>query len=344
MPNSYPPKYQLTPRLVSLVTQAERLYGQIEGLKIPKKLELNLKRNNLIQSSYASNKIEGNPLTLPEVTNLLLDDRVPVNRDEKEVVNYFGILTNLKDYVKAPISVALMKKIHFRLMDGVVDFAGKIRNDKVVIGKYKKDDGKEGFSLKVKHEPPFHKKEEIEKELEKLFKWYNDEYEELTVVKAGLFHHLMVYLHPFEDGNGRVTRLLTALLFLKRGYNINRYFILDDYYDIDRIQYSNNLHKADKGKVIDWLEYFAEGVKYSLQSALAKFENAMRTLSMAERPTAKEKGVLEIMQEQREITSTEVAERLKVSRQQAHNLLRALVEKDLITRKGSTKSSYYVMK
>lgn len=346
MPKTYSPKFQFTPKLVSLITQIERFYGQIEGLKIPKKLELNLKRNNMIQSSYASNKIEGNPLTLPEVTNLLLDDRVPVNRDEKEVVNYFGILSDLKDYIETPFNLELLKKIHLELMKGVADYAGKIRNDKVVVGKFQENKGKgqEGFSLRVKHEPPFHKREEIERELKALFDWANEDTEVPTILKTALFHHQLVYLHPFEDGNGRVTRLLTALLFLKRGYNINRYFILDDYYDIDRLQYSDNLHKADKGNVIGWLEYFAEGVKYSLQSALSKFETAMKTLSMVERPTNKEKEVLEIMKEQPEITSTEIAERLKVSRQQAHSLLKALVEKDLVVRKGSTKSSYYMIK
>ena len=80
----FEPHYTLSPQLLTSITSIERLYGQIEALRLPQKLELNLKRDNLVQSAYASNKIEGNPLTLPEVTNLLLDDRVPANRDEKE--------------------------------------------------------------------------------------------------------------------------------------------------------------------------------------------------------------------------------------------------------------------
>jgi len=78
------PKYRLSRKLLQNITKIERFYGQIESLKIPSKLELNLTRSNLIVSAYASNKIEGNPITLPEATNLILDDRIPVNRDEKE--------------------------------------------------------------------------------------------------------------------------------------------------------------------------------------------------------------------------------------------------------------------
>ena len=88
----FKPKYKVSPKLLANIATIERLYGQIEAIKIPSKLELNLIRENLIESSYASNKIEGNPITLPEVTNLILDDRIPVNRDEKEIVNYFNIL------------------------------------------------------------------------------------------------------------------------------------------------------------------------------------------------------------------------------------------------------------
>ncbi len=78
------PKYRLTQELLKNMTEIERLYGNLEALKDPKSLYTNLERDNLIKSSYASNKIEGNPLSVAEVTNLLLGDRVPANRDEKE--------------------------------------------------------------------------------------------------------------------------------------------------------------------------------------------------------------------------------------------------------------------
>ena len=132
----FKPNFSLSQNLLANIGQIERLYGQIEGLKIPKKLELNLQRNNLIQSSYVSNSIEGNPLSLQEVTNLLLDDRVPVNRDEKEVKNYYGILQNLNTCLDQQISLELAKKIHLDLLTGVKnEIAGSIRNKKVVIGK-----------------------------------------------------------------------------------------------------------------------------------------------------------------------------------------------------------------
>ena len=70
----YKPNYQFSQKLLGNVTLSERLYVQLEALKIPKSIELNLERNNEIKSSYISNSIEGNPLSLPEVTNLILDE------------------------------------------------------------------------------------------------------------------------------------------------------------------------------------------------------------------------------------------------------------------------------
>jgi len=339
--SSFVPKYTLSNILVNNIAVIERLYGQIEALRLPKKLELNLTRHNQIKSSYASNKIEGNPLTLPEVTNLLLDDRVPVNRNEKEVFNYFYILQNMTSYVDLPLSIHLTTEFHKRLMTGVDPTAGVIRNVKVVIGKYKEEKG--NVSLRVKHDPPHHTKGAIKKDLEDLYTWVQKKPDISPLIHAGIFHHQFVYIHPFEDGNGRVCRLLTALYFIQHGYLINKYFVLDDYYDIDRQQYSDMLHSADVGDKTKWLEYFTDGVKYSLQSALSRSKEALLTLRIEDQPTTKEKEVLKIVQEKREITSQDVVKALKVSRQQAHNLLKGLADKNLLVKKGKTKNSYYTI-
>lgn len=338
----YSPIYQLTPALLTNLTTIERLYGQIEGLKIPHELELNLTRHNLVKSAYASNKIEGNPLSEREVTNLLLDDRVPVNRDEKEIVNYFTILEKLDNFLTVPLSLDLIIKLHRDLMTGVDNAAGEIRNVPVVVGKYTKESG--DVSLRVKHNPPAHDRVGIEKLLSELITWIPNTTQMPPVLLSGLFHHQFVYIHPFEDGNGRLARILTALVFIKNHYQINKYFILDDYYDIDRSQYSDMLHSADQGDKTAWLEYFTDGVKYSLQSSLARVKIGLSQLKIQKRPTNSEAKVVTILQEFPEVTAPQVAEKLEVTRQQAHALLKSLVDKGIADKKGSTKSSYYKLK
>jgi Fic family protein len=332
--------YTLTPKILGNVTVIERLYGQLESLRLPKELQLNLERNNLIQSSYVSNSIEGNPLSLPEVTNLLLDDRVPTNRSEKEVKNYFDILKSLGKRAEAPFTANTILTLHKDLIESVEDdIAGQFRNSRVVIGRHVIKGDKVG--IHVKHEPPYHDRERIEKAIWQLIEWVETA-DDLPIIRISMFHHQYVYVHPFVDGNGRTARLLTALLLLKAGYEINKYFVLDDYYDIDRQGYSDALHSADSGDSTKWLEYFTDGIKYSLQSALAKGKNAALTLKASNRPTNREKEVLTLfVASDSEIVTADVAKALGVSRQQAQNLLSALVGRGLVKKYGSTKSSYY---
>jgi Fic family protein len=332
------PKYKLSKKLLENISFIERLYGQLESQVVPKKLLLNLEKHNLVKSSFSSNSIEGNPLSQEEVTNLILGDRVPANRDEKEVKNYFNILKQIgKEYDTLDIDTIL--KIHKQLLEGVEnEIGGEIRDRKVVVGNPSEDG-----TVVIKHEPPKHTRKGIEKLFEELIEWINTS-EELPILKAGIYHHEFVYIHPFIDGNGRVCRLTTTLLLDKLGYEINKYFILDDYYDIDRIQYSDSLHSADSGDKTEWLEYFTDGVKYSLQSALAKIEEGLKNISFDMRPTNREKDVLDLIKKYKEITSSDVAKDLSISRQQAFNLLDGLVSKGYLEKKGSTKNSFYILK
>ncbi len=335
----FKPKYTLTPEILNNINEIERLYGRLEGLTIPRHLLLNLERDNLIQSAYISNSIEGNPLSQAEVTNLLLNDRIPVNRDEKEVVNYFKILKTLHKRIGQPFDLNIILDIHTELMEAVSDkIKGKIRNKQIVIGNYGEDN-----KIIIKHNPPFHTYLEIEQSLKKLLNWIQDSAEP-SILKAGLFHHQFVFIHPFEDGNGRVCRLSTALFLLKNNYLINKYFVLDDYYDIDRQQYSDKLHTADFGDKTEWLKYFTDGVKYSLQSALGKVESGLTNLTFDIRPTPKEQVALAIIQKYREINSADLVKELNITRQQAFNLLRALTKKGYLEKKGITKSSFYILK
>lgn len=331
-------KYNLSKKILGNISSIERLYGQLESQIVPKELLLNLEKHNLVKSTFSSNSIEGNPLSQEEVTNLILGSRVPANRDEKEVKNYFDILKQIgKEYNTLDLDTIL--KIHKQLLDGVEnEIGGEIRNRKVVVGNPTQDG-----TIVIKHEPPKHTRKAIEELLKELINWTKTS-DELPILKAGIYHHEFVYIHPFIDGNGRACRLSTTLLLNNLGYRINKYFILDDYYDIDRIMYSDSLHSADSGDKTEWLEYFTDGVKYSLQSALAKIEEGLKSLSFDMRPSNREKDVLELIKKYKEITSSDVAKDLKISRQQAFNLLDSLVSKGYLEKQGSTKNSFYILR
>jgi Fic family protein len=202
----------------------------------------------------------------------------------------------------------------------------------------------------VKHNPPYHTKREIEKYLNDLNAWLMEPDQTHPLIKAGIYHHQFVYIHPFFDGNGRLARILTSYYLLLKKYEVDKYFILDDYYDIDRHLYSDTLHLADRGDETNWLEYFLEGIAHSLQAALARVQilknESVDKLAGEKRVlvTNREEEVLQLIIQKKAIKMNDIQLLFNVTRQQAHALLASLVKKGILEKYGKTKLSYYKLK
>lgn len=340
----YEPKFKLTLKMLSALGTIERLYGQMHSEKLIPSLTLRLFQENQILATHYSTSIEGNPLSPQDVTNVVLGDQIPTTKSEKEVKNYFEILTRLSNLARknTPITVDLTEKFHAELMDGLEEKKKwGLRDSGVFVGHKEKDE------VVVKHNPPFHTKKEIVDALSDLYKWLSSEKEIHPLLKAGILHHQFAYIHPFLDGNGRIGRVLTTYYLLLEHYEVAKYFILDDYYDVDRHLYSDTLHTADSGDKTEWLEYFLEGIANSLQAAIGRL-NDLRSKEMDEVTgekrvlvTSREEEVLQIIIDKKAIKTNDIEEAFSVSRQQAHSLIASLVKKKLVEKFGSTKTSYY---
>lgn len=343
----FQPKFSFTLRLVTHLGAIERLYGQLISEKLIPSLSLKLTQENLVLATHYSTSIEGNPLNPREVTNVVLGDTIPSNKSELEVKNYFEALNHISVAAMKhePLSISLVLNLHKYVMRGMdIKKPGFFRDGKVIVGHR----GLTG--LVVKHDPPEHTVEGIEKELRGLFAYIAKPTEISPLIQAGILHHEIAYIHPFFDGNGRVTRLMTAYYLLLQGYEVSKYFILDDYYDLDRLEYSDKLHTADTGDKTEWLEYFLEGIAHSLKGAHNRIqkltEHHIESIKGDKRVlvTQREEDVLQIVMELKKIKTQDVSKHLDVSRQQAQSLLHNLVEKGILIRIGITKSSYYQLK
>lgn len=339
------PKFKYTPKIVNTLSIIERLYGKLLGERLIPSLSLKLSEENQILATHYSTSIEGNPLSTRDVTNIILGDQIPVTKSEKEVKNYFSVLNNVFILAKKHqmITTELTEDLQGQLMKDVDKNRdiGHFRDGPVFVGHRTK------VEIVVKHNPPYHSALEIKKALSDLFTWLMNEDDIHPVIKAGILHHQFAYFHPFFDGNGRLARILTVYYLLLKDYQVVKYFILDDYYDIDRQLYSDMLHSADTGSETEWLEYFLDGIANSLQAALARIDG-LKNASVDEFAgekrvlvTNREEEVLQIVINKKAVRTSDISETLNVTRQQAHALLASLVRKGLLEKFGITKTSYY---
>jgi Fic family protein len=213
--------------------------------------ELNdkLRKHLIISSVYNSNAIEGNKLSLRE-TEIILDGMVINERPLKDEIEAKS-LANATEYLyrlidgSEPLTRRTLLELHSLLMENIPNVeGGKFRGNDVTIK------NSEHVPISFLH---------VEDEIENLFKWLNrnvHKYNPITM--CAIIHHWMVWIHPFSDGNGRVTRLFTNFYLLQKGYPE----IVIKIGDRDR--YYNSLIKADNGDITELVELFSDKLRQTV--------------------------------------------------------------------------------
>jgi Fic family protein len=191
------PPFQLTPEILHAVSRIERLIGRIEGLEQPKP-QPHLRKSNRVRTIQGSLAIEGNTLDLEQVTALLEGKRVVGRKEEiQEVVNAIKAYEGLAGF--DAFSAKSLLKAHRIMMDGLIPDAGKWRSGNVGILK----------GSAVSHIAP--KAGRVPHLMEDLLRFLRDE-ETHPLIRSCIFHYELEFIHPFQDGNGRMGRFWHTLL------------------------------------------------------------------------------------------------------------------------------------
>jgi Fic family protein len=217
-----------------------------------------------IEMNYNSNAIEGNTLTLRE-TMLVLQQGITVKgkslKDHLEVKNQAKAIEYLYDVVDSkkdiPLSEMLIRNLHSLVVQNI---------DGVKAGSYRTYDVRITGS---KHTPP--PAFEVPHRMKDLLDWYKENKNKLDIVTlATEFKHRFVYIHPFGDGNGRVSRLILNIILMKQGYPI--VVILKN----DRTKYYKVLQKADKNKIEGLILFISQAVERSLDLYIRAIKNSTK--------------------------------------------------------------------
>ncbi|MGH9607900.1 MAG: Fic family protein [Terracidiphilus sp.] len=265
VPAPLPPALRWTPRLLGVLSEADRLIGRLagEGGRLPNPHVL--MRPFVRREAVLSSKIEGTQATLGEL--LAAEAGAVVERspeDLREVGNYVVALEHgISLLRKLPLSVRLVRELHGKLMDGV-------RGQHAAPGRFRTTQnwiGRPGSTLATASfipPPPG----ELESCLAAWEKFLHAS-ELPPLVTIALAHYQFEAIHPFLDGNGRVGRLLITLFLIERKILPTPLLYLSAFFEATRRDYYDGLRGvSERGAWLDWLEYFLLGIARMPEDAL----------------------------------------------------------------------------
>jgi Fic family protein len=349
----FKPKYIITDKILNNISQIMTGREVIEHSRLIPKWELNLKKEARIHNAHSSTSIEGNRLTLEQVKALAENKEVVASaKDKQEVLNYLEALDNIPKYAaRKSIDVKLFLDIHKTITKATLKNSkdcGVFRDRQVFVGK-RIFDGTQ-FKEVVEYMPPDTK--DVPRLVEEFLSWLNSEKTKdiNPVILAAISHYEIARIHPFIDGNGRTARLLATLILYKRGFDHRRFFALDDFYDENRPAYYEALKSVqeDKGDLTRWLEYFTDGVLYSVN----KVKEVVIKIGLMPKPeqtgqlelTPRQIKILEKIREKDKVTNKDLQAMFKISRQAILKEMSKLIEMKLIELVGKGRGAYYRIK
>jgi Fic family protein len=346
----YQPNFQRTDALIAMIGRIEAARAVVLRAPIAAQWESQLRHEALVRSAHHSTSIEGNPLSLEEVTDLLAGRDVPAHpREKREVLNYVEVLDYIdRQYQTHPdksITADTIRELHRLVVHDILPEheSGRYRQVPVVVAI--------PTTGEVRFRPPSW--DEVPALMADLAAWLNSEAAGalMPVLHAGIAHYECVRIHPFVDGNGRTARALATLILYKRGFDTRRFFALEEYYNVDRRSYYEALAAADQsGDLTEWLEYFAQGIAVEMVRLEDRISTLERIVGQAAVPQTaaldlnpRQIRALEFLSRESRLTTELYRQWNRVARATAQRDLADLVARGLLQQRGVGRGTHYVL-
>ena len=331
-----PYNFELTPKIVKHLQAIERVCETVRLTVLPPAIAEMLRIQANIRSTHYSTLIEGNRLTLNETETVVKQGRkIPgKERDVREVEHYYQALQQMENWVEGgqEITERRIRKLHAVLYAGRVAAPTPYRDGQNVIRE-------EGGG--IVYLPPEAK--DVPGLMRELVSWIHQSRDELPIpVIAGVAHYQFETIHPFFDGNGRAGRMLTTWILYQGGYDLGKFYSLEEFYAEDLQSYyhalvthphHNYYFGRNEAEITSWLEYFLEGMAVVFERVAEQVREqiteespdreAMRLLRSLDH---RARRVIGLFATQDLIKSKEVANLLGISVRRTRTLLSGWVE------------------
>lgn len=335
-------KIDLDWKLIQLISQIDRFDASWASIEKKEGQSLKqLKSIATVRSVGASTRIEGSKMSDEEISVLLekLDIRKLEDRDSQEVVGYFDAFDIISEsFSDIDISESSVKNLHNILMK-------HSQKDQWHKGKYKQHSNAVEATLSngIKQivfqttEPGF----ATEDAMRNLINWYSKDQTTHPLVKCSLFTYEFLSIHPFQDGNGRLSRLISSLLLLKNGYHWIQYVSFEYEIENRKPEYYKVLRSCQSQRpnenVSEWVSFFFDALKNIQEQLIGKLKQSGVEVQLSPR----EKSILTFIENNVGCKSGEIAKKLGIPSPTIKRILSELIEKNLIQKHGVGPSTNY---
>ena len=294
-----------------------------------------------IQSTESSNKIEGIVTTNTRIKELVAEKTTPRNRDEKEIAGYRDVLALIHErFEYIPIRPSVILQLHRDLYKySGMDIGGRFKNTQNYISATTADGNQFVLFTPL---PPYETPEAVERICEQYSRAVDEGVVD-SLLLIPIFIKDFLCIHPFNDGNGRMSRLLTTLLLYQRGYVVGRYISLEHIIEKTKSSYYDVLEETSEG----WLEgknTYAAFIKYLLgvilkayrdfEDRVNLFDEKLSAYDLVKRATEKKIA---------DFTKSEIMELCpKIKSSSVEASLKKLCDEGFLKKIGSGRSTKYV--
>ena len=339
--------FTITPEVLKLIAGIDEFKGRWAVLEqLPPDIMAGLRRVASIESIGSSTRIEGARLTDAQVEALLsgLDTTSFSSRDEEEVAGYAEAMNLVFDsWEHIPLDENHIRQLHGILLR----YSGR---DAPHRGEYKKNPNhveafdSDGKSLGIVFETasPF----DTPGLMARLTKSVNDAFDQddlhpLLVIAAWVIHFLAI--HPFQDGNGRLSRILTTLMLLQNGYGYVPYSSLERVVEENKDEYYRALRSSQGGirtkeeNLDPWILFFLKALKAQKANLARKLDREKELVRLP----ALSSEILQVVEERGRLTMAEAVALTGANRNTLKVHLRRLVQQGRLAQHGTGKGTWY---
>ena len=322
----YEPPFKITSQIIDLISQISEAVGEINSLEnSPRHLEL--RKENRIKTIHSSLAIENNSLSLEQITAIIEGKRVLGSPNEiqevKNALQAYELLLTLNPYEEKDLL-----KAHKLMMADLVERNGKYRKDGVGIF-----DGNQVVHLA----PPA---DRVPFLMSDLFEWLKNS-DVHPLIKSCVFHYEFEFIHPFQDGNGRMGRLWQTVI-LKEWKSVFAWLPIETLIKENQVEYYNALNSSDSdANSTNFTVFMLQTILRTIKEIIETEKKI--TLKIIVKITANQKKILEAIKQNPFVTQEELSSIVGIAKLNINKNMKKLQEQGLIERVGADKNGKWIV-